>query len=292
MNLRLEVALNDVTGKSGRTIIEAILSGERNPATLASLADYRVKRSKKEIALSLEGNWNEDYLFILNQHYREFKQNIELIEECELAMDKVLKVYLEHSEIDADSTPIYKKALKKNKNTPAIDFQKYRFQYFAGVDLFAIEGVNQNTVLTLMAEVGTDITKLHSSKAFSNWLHLCPNEKITRGKVISNRTKKGANPLSQALKSAANAIGNLKIGSYLTNFFKKIAYKNGRKEAITTTAHKLAVIIYNMLIKHEPYKPYENERNQEKSRFKKLKEIEKYVKKSQIGIEEINFNVL
>ncbi len=79
-----------------------------------------------------------------------------------------------------------------------------------------------------MAEVGTDITKLHSSKAFSNWLHLCPNEKITRGKVISNRTKKGANPLSQALKSAANAIGNLKIGSYLTNFFKKIAYKNGR----------------------------------------------------------------
>jgi hypothetical protein len=207
-------------------------------------------------------------------------------------MDKVLKVYLKHSEIDADSTPIYKKALKKNKNTPVIDFQKYSFQYFAGVDLFAIEGVNQNTVLTLMAEVGPDITKFHSSKAFSNWLHLCPNEKITGGKVISNRTKRGANPLSQALKSAANAIGNLKIGSYLTNFFKKIAYKNGRKEAITATAHKLAVIIYNMLIKHEPYKPYENERNEEKSRFKKLKEIEKYVKKYQIGIEEINFNVL
>ena len=147
MNLRLEVALNDVTGKSGRAIIEAILGGERNPATLASLADYRVKKSKEEIALSLEGNWNEDYLFILNQHFREFKQNIDLIEECELAMDKVLKVYLERSEIDADSTPLYKKALKKNKNTPVIDFQKYSFQYFGGVDLFAIEGVNQHTVL-------------------------------------------------------------------------------------------------------------------------------------------------
>lgn len=101
----------------------------------------------------MEENWNEDYLFILNQHYREFKQNIELIEECEFAMDKVLKVYLEHSEIDADSVPVHKKALKKNKNTPIIDFQKYRFQYFGGIDLFAIEGVNQHIVLTLMSVI-------------------------------------------------------------------------------------------------------------------------------------------
>ena len=292
MNIRLEVALRDVTGKSGRSIIEAILKGERNPVRLANLADFRVKKSVEEIARSLEGNWSEGYLFTLKQHYDEYVRNLDKIKECEIKIDGVLQGHLLKNEIDPESTPIHKKALKKNKQTPCFDLQKYSFQYFGGVDLFAVEGINQNTVLTLITEVGSDITQFHSAKAFSNWLHLCPNEKITGGKVISNRTKKGANPLSQALKSAANGLGNLKTSTHLTNFFKRIAYKNGRKEAITATAHKLAVIIYNMLTKCESYKPFQKEQNQEKERQKKLKEIDKFVRKFNIGVEEVNFCTL
>lgn len=289
MNLRLEVALNDITGKSGCAIIEAILAGKRNPVVLAGLADFRVKKSKEEIALSLEGNWDKGFLFVLNQHYREYKQVIELIKECEKAMDEILGDHLLSSEIPLGQAPCHKKAIKKNKNTPCVDFQEYSFRYFGGVDLFAIEGINQNTVLTLMAEVGTDITKFRSSKAFASWLHICPNEKVTGGKVISSRTKRGSNPLSQVLKSAGNAIGNMKTGGHLLQFFKKVAYKNGRKEAITATAHKLAVIIYNMLTKFEAYKPYQKELNEKVERLKKLKEIDKYVRKFNIGVEELAF---
>lgn len=97
MNLRLEVALNDVTGKSGRDIIEAILAGERDPVALANLADYRVKKSKTEIALSLEGNWHEGYLFVLKQHYGEYIQNLKLVNECENAMDELTKSHLSAS---------------------------------------------------------------------------------------------------------------------------------------------------------------------------------------------------
>ena len=291
MNLRLEVALNDVTGKSGRDI-EAILAGERNPVTLANLVDYRVKKSKAEIALSLEGTWHEGYLFTLKQHYGEYVQTLEYINQCEQAIDKLISTHLKDSEIDSTSAPVHKKALKKNKQTPCVDLQKHSFQYFGGVDLFAIEGVNQNTVLTLMAEVGTDITKFHSSAAFANWLHLTPNEKKTGGKVISSRTKRGANLLSQALKSAANAIGNLKTQSHLPTFFKRIAYKNGRKEAITATAHKLAVIIYNMLTKYQPYQPYKREFPEEKDRIKRIKDLERAISKYKIGIEELNFTIL
>lgn len=289
MNLRLEVALNDITGKSGRAIIEAILAGERSPNILANLADWRVKKTKEEIALSLEGNWHEGYLFVLKQHYQEYEQNLVLINECEQAIEILLKKQLSTSEIAADTAPVHKKALKKNKQTPCFDLQKHSFQYFGGVDLFAIEGINQNTVLSLMAEVGQDIHKFHSSKAFSNWLHLCPNQKITGGKVISSQTKKGANPLSQALKSAANVIGNFKTSGHLTNFFKKMAYKNGRKNAITAVAHKLAVIIYNMLTKYEPYKPYLKTINQEKEREIKLKKMNRFIKKYSIAIDEMNF---
>ena len=91
-----------------------------------------------------------------------------------------------------------------------IDFQKMGFQYFGGVDLFAIEEVNKSTSLSLINEIGTDIDKFPNSKAFSGWLHLCPNQKISGGKIISKRTKKGANLLSQALKSCANSIGSQK----------------------------------------------------------------------------------
>ena len=142
--------------------------------------------------------------------------------------------------------------------------------------------------MTLMAEVGTDISKFHSSKAFSNWLHLCPNEKITGGKVISSRTKRGS-PLSKAQKCAVNAIGNLKTAGHLTNFFKRIAYKNGRKEAITAMAHKLAVIIYKMFTNRVPHKPFVRELNEKNDRIKKLKEIDKFVKKYNIEVEELDF---
>jgi transposase len=289
MNLRLEVALNDVTGKSGRDIIEAILKGERNPVALANLADYRVKKSREEIALSLEGNWEAAHLFVLRQHYNEYVQNLERIKECEKAIEELMSQHLATNEIDPQSAPVHKKALKKNKQTPCFDLQKHSFQYFGGVDLFAIEGVNQNTVLTLMAEVGKDIHKFHSSKAFANWLHLCPNQKITGGKVISNRVKRGSNPLSQALKSAANAIGNLKNNSHLIRFFRKIAFKNGRKEAITATAHKLAVIIHQMLTKYQPYQPYSKPENDHQARERKLKEINKFINQFKISPEEVAF---
>lgn len=83
-------------------------------------------------------------------------------------------------------------------------------------------------------------------------------------------------------------IGSLKPVTHLTRFFKKIAYKKGRKEAITATAHKLAVIIYNMLTKYEPYKPFVREVNEQTERIKKLKEVEKIMKAQNIKIEELN----
>ncbi len=286
MNIRLEIALRDITGKSGLAIIEAILKGERNAKQLASLVDYRVKKSQEDITKSLEANWNEGYLFLLRQHYQEYKANLLLVQECEIAIEQILKEKMVNNEIDISEFKGQTKAKKKNKNTPSIDFQRYSYQYFGGVDLFAIEGVNQNTVLTLIAEVGTDIDKFPTAKTFASWLHLSPNQKVSGGRVLSNRTKRGANPLSQALKSSANVIGNMKSG-FLNNFFKRINYKNGRKEAIAATARKLAVIIWNMLKNYQPYKPENTEIVEGKIRIRKIKEIKKLINKYQIQANEV-----
>ena len=85
------------------------------------------------------------------------------------------------------------------------------YQYFNGVDLMKIEGLSHSTVLTIMSEVGPEgFPKFLSSKQFTSWLRLAPNNKISGGKILSNKIPKGSNRLKIALRHAANAIGNLK----------------------------------------------------------------------------------
>ena len=67
MNLQLSNVLSDIRGASGMAIVQAILEGERDPHALAALTEPNVKASRKPIANSLEGNWREELLFVLQQ---------------------------------------------------------------------------------------------------------------------------------------------------------------------------------------------------------------------------------
>ncbi|MFB9057228.1 transposase [Mariniflexile ostreae] len=125
---------------------------------------------------------------------------------------------------------------------------------FEGTDLLAIEGMSYSTVLALMSEVGIDgIKKFSTAKHFASWLRLAPNNKVSGGKVLSSRVPKSSNRLKIALRNAANAIGNLKGSTPLRDFFHKINFRKGRVSAISATARKLAVIIWNMVVKGTPY---------------------------------------
>jgi transposase len=119
------------------------------------------------------------------------------------------------------------------------------------VDLMQIEGVSHATILSIMSEIGHDgFEKFETSKQFTSWLRLAPNNKKTGGKIISNKVPKGSNRLKIALRNAANAIGNLK-DTHLADFFKKVLYRKGRTAAVRATARKLAVIIWNMIVKKQ-----------------------------------------
>ncbi len=112
-----------------------------------------------------------------------------------------------------------------------------------------IEGVGHATILTIMSEVGPDgFAKFETAKHFTSWLRLAPNNKISGGKVLSNKVPKGSNRLKIALRNAANAIGNLK-DTHLSDFFKRVLYRRDRTAAVSATARKLAVIIWNMISK-------------------------------------------
>mgnify|MGYP000848126812 CR=1 FL=1 len=290
LNLRLDVVVNDVCGLTGLSIIHAICDGESNPEKLASLRHGNCKKSEEEIAKALQSNGRKDYLFALQQELEMYQILQTKIAACDLEIEKML-----NEQINGDDNKkqhyIDKKAHKKiNKNTPKnIDLNLMSYQLLEGVDILAIEGVSHSTVLSLISEVGLDgIKKFGTAKQFASWLRLAPNNKISGGKVLSNRIPKGSNRLKIAFRNAANAIGNLKESTPLADFFKRINFRKGRVSAVSATARKLAVIIWNMITNKTPYKnPEEYLFLDQKRKLGLVKRIKKQIAKFTLTPEEL-----
>lgn len=289
LNFRLDVVISDVCGETGLKIIDAICNGQLDPNELAKLRHYKVRKSEDEIAKALHGNNRKEYLFNLNQDYKAYKFFRSQLLECDKQIANFLESYFLSQEYPIDDMPSKKPYKRKNKNSPKnMDLNVLSYQYFGGVDLMAIEGVNDGTLLTLMSEIGpAGLSKFKTSKQFTSWLRLAPNNKISGGKTLSNRVPRGSSKLKIALRNAANAIGNLREGS-LARFFKRIAYKKGRQVAITATARKLATIIWNMVIKKAEYNPEESHMYlDEKRKLGIVKRIRKKMSKLDITIEDL-----
>jgi len=292
LNLRLDVVVNDICGLTGMAIIQAICNGEKNPERLADLRHHNCKKSKEEIAKALHSNGRQDYIFALKQELEMYEMFQAKIAQCDIEIEKML-----NDTIDSDENKkqhyIEKKPYKKvNKNTPKnIDLNLMAYQHFEGVDLMAIEGMSYSTILSLISEVGVDgIKRFSTAKHFASWLRLAPNNKISGGKVLSSKIPKGSNRLKISLRNAANAIGNLKDSTPLSDFFKRINFRKGRVSAISATARKLAVIIWNMVVKGVPYhNPEEYLFRDQKKKLGLLKRIQKQITKFELEITDFQF---
>ena len=165
------------------------------------------------------------------------------------------------------------------------------YQLTDGIDLTAINGVGVGLLLNLIAEVGLDMSKFPTAKHFASWLCLCPNTKISGNKVLSSKTRTNkTNRLAYAFRQAANSVGNLKEENPLTHFFKRLAYKHGRKTAIVATARKLSVIVYYMLKYKKIYDPMPSDEYLKQVRENKLKYLKKTIKKLGITANELALN--
>jgi len=255
LNLRLDVVVKDICGLTGLLIIRAVCKGETNPQTLAALRHGNCHKSEEDIAKALQSNGRKDYLFALQQELDTYDHLQNKIAQCDKMIEEMLNEIIDDDENKKqhhiDSKP-YKRI---NKNTPKnIDMNLKSYQMFEGTDLLAIEGMSYSTVLALMSEVGIEgIKKFPSAKHFCSWLRLAPNNKISGGKVLSSKVPKGSNRLKIALRNAANAIGNLKDSTPLRDFFQRINFRKGRVSAVSATARKLAVVIWNMVVKGVQY---------------------------------------
>lgn len=289
LNLRLDIVVKDICGKTGMNIIREICSGVSDPEKLADLRDARCKKSKQEIAKALRSNGRADYLFCLKLEYESYCYIQTQIEECDRAIAELLSLFNESKPQQTVESKTRKKVNKNDIRT--IDLKLASKRYFEGIDLTAIEGVSYMTVMSIISEIGPEgFKKFDSAKKFTNWLRLAPNNKISGGKVLSNRVPKGSNRLKIALRQAANTVERMK-DNHLSVFFKRIAYRKGRVAAISATARKIAIIIWNMVVKRQQYIPSkEHELNSEIRRQKEIRQIENRLKKHGIKPEEISFS--
>jgi transposase len=241
MNVKLTEVVSDITGLTGMSILRAIVRGERDPRELAKLRDRRCKESAATIARALEGTWQPEHLFALRQSLELYDYYHQQIRDCDRVIDEHLKGLALPDVKPLEPT----RRVRRRKDNETTFDARVRLHQAAGVDLTAIEGVDERTALVVLSEVGTDMSPWPREKHFGSWLGLAPNPKKSGGKVKSSATRPGVNRGAQALRLAAKNLQRSR--SARGAFFRRVAARRGLAKAITATAYKLARILYAML---------------------------------------------
>ncbi len=251
MNVQLHQVLSDITGLSGLRIIEAILAGERDAEKLANLADRRVHASKATIQRALKGDYRSEHMFLLKVAFELHGTYEKKIHECdEQVIAEMAKL---PARVDPKQKPL---APRKPGRAPIRDMvagkdlreELYRW---TGVDLTAIEGIGVLSAQVILSEIGTDMSRWRTEKHFTSWLGLCPDNRISGGKILSSHTRHVINPVADVLRIAATTLERNK--SALGAFYRRMKGRLGPASAITATAHKLARLIYRLLKHGDAY---------------------------------------
>lgn len=244
MNIQLTEVLSDVMGQTGQAIIRAIVAGERDPAALARHRDRRVKASAEDVRRALTGTWCEEHLFVLTQALAMYDDLERRLGECNAKLQELLGQRGTHQ---VDVGPLPRQGTKARQEYQV----RQMLANWGGVDLTRIDGIGAGTAMTLLSEIGPDVSRFETVKQFCSWLGLCPGTKISGGKVLSAATKRSVNRARQALKMAAQALSH--SNSALGAFYRRLCGRMDKPRANTATAHKLARMVYFMLTRGEAY---------------------------------------
>src|SRR5712692_4555492 len=245
MNLQLPLVVSDITGVTGLRILRDIIAGHRDPPHLAQHRDHRCHASKPEIIAALTGNYRPEHLFVLTQ-------NLELYDACQAQMaacDRAIEAHVQT--LTATRTPpptplpAPRVTKKPRDNEPRFEIRAPLHQLTGGVDLTQIDGIAPYTALKLIAEIGTDMSRWPTEKHFTSWLTLAPKNKISGGRLLSSRTQPSANRAAAVLRMTAMSLGRTQTA--LGAFYRRLAARIGKPQAITATARKLAVLVYRAL---------------------------------------------
>jgi transposase len=268
MNLRLTSVLSDITGVTGLKIIRAIVAGERDGHKLAQFRDERCKKSEAEIAKSLEGHYKREHLFALQQALELYDFYDRQLQACDLELEAMYQAFEPPEE--RGTPPPAPRTQKRRKNQAHFDLGQALYR-LSGLDLTVIDGIDALTLQKVLSETGTDMSKWPTVKHFTSWLRLCPNNKITGGKVKQRGVQPTQNRASTALRVAAASLKS--SDSALGAYYRRMRARLGTPAAITATAHKLARILYHLLKYRQPYHDFGADHYEQQYRARVLRNL-------------------
>ena len=244
MNLQLHNVLSDITGETGMKIIRAIVAGERNPKLLAAHRNRGCKNSVEVIEKSLTGHYRDEHIFALSQALELYDTYRDKVAACDNEIEKQLSAFEGSAEKPESKNVAPQKTKSHCKNALSFDVTSHLIR-ITGVNLTMIPGIQASSALKIVSEIGLDLSRWKSSKQFASWLGLCPGNKVSGGKRLSGKSKRTANYAASTLRLAASTL--YKSQSALGAFFRRLKARLGAPKATTAAAHKLAIIIFNML---------------------------------------------
>jgi transposase len=244
MNLQLANVISDISGTTGLRILRAMVQGERDPQRLAAMRDWRIKATPDEVAKSLLGNWRDELIFVVGENLALYEVYQQTIERCDYRIEQHLKSMSAQVDNNTNPMPKPKKGKRPHGNAPSFDLRSELYRV-TGTDLTQIDGVNVVTAQAILADTGTDMSAWKTEKHFVSWLGLCPDHRISGGKVLQRGTRKVVSRAATAFRLAASSLRRSQ--SALGAKYRRLQSRLGPPKAITAMAHHLARLFYRMI---------------------------------------------
>lgn len=215
--IKLASVATDITGASGRSILDAIVSGVDDPEFLASLTRGRLKSTREQQERALLGMVGRHQRMLLSTQL----QHIDFLDQEIAKLDK---------EVEEQMCPFAKE-----------------------VELLdGIPGIGVRSAQVILACIGTDMSRFPTASHIASWAGLSPGNNESAGKRRKAKTTKGNPLLRTTLVQAAKSASHTK-DTYLSAQYHRIAARRGANKATVAVAHSMLVIIYCMLKHHLPY---------------------------------------
>jgi transposase len=216
--IKLDCVATDILGKSGRAMLDALVSGTRDPELLADLAQGKLRKKIPALREALVGRFADHHALIIGHILAHIDYLDEAIERLSDAIEERLRPF-----------------------APAVEL------------LRSIPGVQRRTAEVIVAEIGTDMSAFPSARHLASWAGQCPGNDQSAGKRRSGRTRKGSKWLNDALKEAAMAATRTN-GSYLQALYRRKRSQLGHGRALGAVKHSMLCACWHMLTTGELYR--------------------------------------
>lgn len=223
--IKLDSVASDVLGVSARTMLAALVAGERDPQVLAELAKGKLRNKIPALRQALRGRFREHHAVLIG-----------------LALDHIAHLETAIARLDARIDAVFADSVSET----GVPFAQARDR------LTTITGVGKRAAECILAEIGTDMARFPTAAHLASWAGVCPGNNITGGKRRSGKTTTGDVWLGDILTQCAWAAAHTR-DTYLSAQFWRLARRIGKKKAAVAVGHSILVITWHLLTDNSDY---------------------------------------